>query len=183
MGTWKSTLTGFLLLSFSAFAQQPTEGPSSSHTTPTKTAEAAGPASAESSATQAVQPPPATVDQVVDRAIQREHALMNFLKARTPLLETYLQDLKPDPDLAAVPKDDHYFLGRIDLASVDRHDYLFKEPSFEKHLLGGFTKLFRSEYQPMGFSWMIFADRDDLDRKSTRLNSSHRLTSRMPSSA
>jgi len=111
---------------------------------------------------------------VVDRAIQREHALMNFLKARTPLVETYLQDLKPDPDLAAVPKDDHYFLGRIDLASVDRHDYLFKEPSFEKHLLGGLTKLFRSEYQPMGFSWMIFADRDDFGRIHYDFKYSHR---------
>ena len=36
--------------------------------------------------------------------------------------------------------------------------------SFEKNLLGGVTKMFKFEYQPMGFSWMIFADRDDFDR-------------------
>jgi hypothetical protein len=31
------------------------------------------------------------------------------------LVETYLQNLKPDAQLGAVPKEDHYFLGRLDL--------------------------------------------------------------------
>ena len=68
---------------------------------------------------------PTTMDQVVDRAIVREHALMDMLKNRTPLVETYLQNLKPDPQLGAVPSQDHYFLGRLDLGeTVDRRDYL-----------------------------------------------------------
>src|SRR5580704_6263791 len=106
-----------------------------------------------------------TMDQVVDRAIEREHSLMEMLKTRTPLVETYLQNLKPDPKLGPVPSEDHYFLGRLDLGqSVDRRDYLSKDESFEKNLLGGVTKMFKFEYKPMGFSWMIFADRDDFDR-------------------
>jgi hypothetical protein len=106
-----------------------------------------------------------TMEQVVDRTIQREHALMNLLRTRTPLVETYLQNLKRDSELGAVPKDDRYFLGRLDLATtVERRDYLSKDESFEKNLLGGFGKLFKLEYNPMGFSWMIFADRDDFDR-------------------
>ena len=40
---------------------------------------------------------PTTMDQVVDRAIEREHALITFLETRTPLVETYLQNLKLDP--------------------------------------------------------------------------------------
>jgi hypothetical protein len=105
------------------------------------------------------------MDQVVNLAIQREHALMSLLRSRTPLVETYLQNLQRDPQFGAVPKDDRYFLGRLDLAaSVERRDYLSKEESFEKSLLGGFTKLFKLEYNPMGFSWMIFADREDFDR-------------------
>jgi hypothetical protein len=35
----------------------------------------------------------------------------------------------------------------------------------EKHLLGEFTKKFKFQYQPLGFSWMIFADRADFDRQ------------------
>src|SRR5277367_6608974 len=62
--------------------------------------------------------PPTTMDQVVDRAIAREHALMEYLKNRTPLVETYLQNLQPDPVLGAVPKEDHYFLGRMDMGET-----------------------------------------------------------------
>src|SRR5579862_2528268 len=117
------------------------------------------------SAAKPVSSSPLTLDQVVDRMIQREHALMSFLRTRTPLVETYLQNLKRDPELGAAPKDDRYFLGRLDLSStVERRDYLSKDESFEKNLLGGMGKLFKLEYDPMGFSWMIFADRDEFDR-------------------
>src|SRR6476620_4816535 len=76
-----------------------------------------------------------TMDQVVDRAIKREHALMEMLKTRTPLVETYLQDLKFDPRVGPAPVQDHYFLGRMDLGErVDRRDYLSKDTSFENHL-------------------------------------------------
>ena len=44
----------------------------------------------------------------------------------------------------------------------------------EKRLLGGFTKLFKVQYQPLGFSWMIFADRDDFDRQHYDFRYDHR---------
>jgi hypothetical protein len=107
------------------------------------------------------------MDQVVDRAIEREHALMEMLKTRTPLVETYLQDLKFDPQVGPAPVQDHYFLGRMDLSErVDRRDYLSKDTSFERHLLGGFTKLYKLEYKPLGFSWMIYADRNEFNRQT-----------------
>src|SRR5215472_14464443 len=59
---------------------------------------------------------PVSVDQIVDQIIEREHALIQFLKNRTPVIETYLQDLTADAKLGAVPKDDYYFLSRLDLA-------------------------------------------------------------------
>src|SRR5229473_2232825 len=100
---------------------------------------------------------PKTMDQVVERIIAREHALMEMLKTRTPVVETYLQNLKPDPQLGPVPKEDHYFLGRMDMgADVDRRDYLSKDTSLQSHLLGGFTRLYKLEYKPVGFSWMIY---------------------------
>ncbi|HXM22990.1 MAG TPA: M48 family metalloprotease [Terriglobales bacterium] len=182
MRTWKWMLTAFLLITLSAMAQQTTDQSPSSNaapgaasqpaTTPAPTAQPAAPqpsnpASGQSAAapSPSAQAPPTTMDQVVDRAIEREHALMDMLKTRTPLVETYLQNLKPDPKLGAVPSQDHYFLGRLDLGqNVDRRDYLSKDESFEKNLLGGVSKLFKFEYKPMGFSWMIFVDREDFDR-------------------
>jgi hypothetical protein len=106
-----------------------------------------------------------TADQVIDRIIAREKALMEMLKTRTPVVETYLQDLKLDPQLGPVPKDDRYFLGKMDLTeSIDRKTFLNDE-NIQKHLLGGLTKFFKVQYQPLGFSWMIFADRNDFDRQ------------------
>ncbi len=107
------------------------------------------------------------MDQVVDRALEREHALMEMLKARTPFVETYLQDLKLRPQEGPAPVQDHYFLGRIDLSeSMDRRDYLAKDTSFESRLLGGFTRLFTFQYKPLGFSWMIYADRNNFNRQT-----------------
>jgi Peptidase family M48 len=107
---------------------------------------------------------PRTMDQVVDRAIAREHALLEMLKNRTPLMETYLQNLVNDTQLGPVPKEDHYFFGRMDLAESERQDYLSTETSFQSRMMGGVTKLFKFEYKPLGFSWMIFADRAEFDR-------------------
>jgi hypothetical protein len=111
-------------------------------------------------------PQPVTMDQVVDRFIEREHGLMKALSNRTPVVETYLQNLSADPQLGPVPSDDHYFLGRMDMGvSVDRKDYLKEQDKgMETRLMGGFNKLFKVQYQPMGFSWMVYADRADFDR-------------------
>jgi hypothetical protein len=118
---------------------------------------------------------PVSVDQVVDQVIEREHALMNYLKDRKPLVETYLQNLTPDTKLGAAPKEDHYFLARLDLGeSVDRRDYLSRQPHFQDMLMGGFTRLFRIQYQPIGFSWMMFVDRQNFDRNHYDFRYVHR---------
>ena len=112
-------------------------------------------------------PQPTTMDQVVDRFIEREHGLMKALSNRTPVVETYLQNLTADPQLGPVPSDDHYFLGRLDMGeTVDRKDYLKEQDKgMETRLMGGFNKLFKVQYQPIGFSWMVYADRTDFDRE------------------
>jgi hypothetical protein len=109
---------------------------------------------------------PVTMDQVVDRFIEREHDLMKALASRTPVVETYIQNLRADAQLGSVPSEDHYFLGRMDMGeTVDRQDYLKDDGhGMESRLMGGFQKLFKMQYQPLGFSWMVYADRSDFDR-------------------
>src|SRR5438105_3928295 len=99
----KSIFATSLLIALSALAQQTT--------TVTPAAEQTAPAAPQSPTVQPAIPAstapapsipapsaaaPTTMDQVVDRAIAREHALMEMLKTRTPLVETYLQNLKLD---------------------------------------------------------------------------------------
>ena len=156
MRIWPWVTVACLLLKLSANAQQ-----------------SANPAASASTAF--ASPPSATMDQVVDHAIEREHALIEMLKTRTPFVETYLQDLKFRPQEGPAPAQDHYFLGRMDLSEkMNRRDYLAKDTSFESRLLGGFARLFKFEYKPLGFSWMIYADRDDFNRRTYDFKYVHR---------
>ena len=157
-----------LVLSVSAGAQQTSDPaappsqpavatPSSTPPDTTTPGVSSTPAAVEQPATK----PPASIDQVVDRVINREQALINFLKGSTPLVETYLQNLKGDSKYETVPAQDHYFLGRLDVSSVvERRDYL----QMQESLWGGLSRPFRFRYEPLGFSWMIFADRTNFDR-------------------
>ncbi len=171
----KLVLISIALLTLGAFAQDtlpPVQSAVQSSSAPAATAQpTSAPSTPEPARVQAApaqpaaQPIPTTLDQVSDRIIERERGLIDFLKSRTPIVETYLQNLQWDPQLGPVPKDDRYFLGRVDLSeSIDRTSYL-KEDSMEKHMLGGLTKYFKIQYQPLGFSWMLFADRNDFDKQ------------------
>jgi hypothetical protein len=199
MRTWKWIFTAALLASMSAAAQQPADSqpsaqPSASDAKQTAqpaqpsapAPDAAPPAQDQPSQTQASQsqsaPPvaiplpeavaaPTTMDQVVNLFILREHGLIKMLSNRTPVVETYLQNLTADPQLGPVPSEDHYFLGRLDMGvTVDRKDYLKGDNDksgmsfMESRLLGGFHKLYKVQYEPVGFSWMVYADRTDFDR-------------------
>jgi hypothetical protein len=189
MRTWKWILTAALLASVSAAAQQSTESQQPAQagaaqnaatasaadgSSQAATAQTQGSQSSQSTATALAMPaPPApfaaptTMDQVVTLFIEHEHGLIKAMANRTPVVETYLQNLTADPQLGPVPSEDHYFLGRLDMGeTVDRKDYLKEEEKgMEARLLGGFHKLYKVQYQPIGFSWMVYADRTDFDRE------------------
>jgi len=186
----KWIVAGILLAALSASAQQPsnspTQAPPDGTVTAPETQPSANPGAPDGAATTpssqtsqsqqpattlpppaAALPQPTTMDQVVDRFIEREHGLIKALSTRTPVVETYLQNLSADPQLGPVPSEDHYFLGRMDMGeSVDRKDYLKEQDKgMQLRLMGGFQKLFKVQYQPLGFSWMVYADRTDFDRE------------------
>ena len=190
MRTWNCIFTAALLASMSAAAQQAAQSQpatpdaaqaaQSSQAADPATAQPAqaqpAPAQASQSATAAQTTPaapatvaaPTTMDQVVTLFIEREHGLIKALSNRTPVVETYLQNLTSDPQLGPVPSEDHYFLGRMDMGeTVDRKDYLKEEEKggMQARLLGGLQKLYKVQYQPLGFSWMVYADRTDFDRE------------------
>ena len=163
-------ILALLAVTMTAVAQQSASAPQNPQpVAATQPEQAAQPSQAQSGQAQSNLAPPTTMDQVIDRVIMREKELIKFLSLRTPIVETYLQNLIQDPQLGPIPQDDHYFLGRMDLSeSIDRSDYLKdkgKDEGMEKHLLGEFTKKFKFQYRPLGFSWMIFVDRDDFDRQ------------------
>ena len=58
------------------------------------------------------------MDQVLDAAIANERELAATLESHRPVVETYLQTVKPDPVMGVVPVRDNYFFGRLELAST-----------------------------------------------------------------
>jgi len=55
-------------------------------------------------------------DRVVDQVIQTEKEFPQTIRNFTPLVETYIQNLKPELELGTVPVSDQYLLGRLDLS-------------------------------------------------------------------
>src|SRR5438094_9724431 len=102
----KSICPTSLLIALSALAQQTTTvTPAAEQTAPSAPqSPTVQPAIAASTAPAPSIPAPSaaaptTMDQIVHRAISREDALMEMLKTRTPLGETYVQNLKLDNQL------------------------------------------------------------------------------------
>jgi len=110
----------------------------------------------------------ATFDQVVDRAIEREHFFIAQMKQLHPLVETYLQNLKTDKDLnVAVPASDVYFLGRLDMSSGSPDDLTFSSPGsgkLRKRIMEKISGKLFSMYLPLGFAQMAILD-EDFQRK------------------
>ncbi len=114
---------------------------------------------------------------VVQRAIAREKVLIRNIQLRTPIVETYIQDTRPDASLYEVPIDDHFMLSRIDF-SKGFFDQSYTPRSeaakrgFFKGSLGAITDLTKAlkldthfTYNPLGFTEMMFIDPSGFDTR------------------
>jgi hypothetical protein len=109
------------------------------------------------------------VDQVVDRIIGQEQAEMNSLRPYSPMVETYIQNLRGDKDLGTVPAGDKYFMGRAVLAKgIDLEPLTEGDSNLgtRKKILGGLGSIFSlsMEYLPRGFLQMIYIDTNGFDK-------------------
>jgi len=69
---------------------------------------------------------------LIDKAILREKEVIKTVKERAPLVETYIQNMKPDPVLSQVPESDQHFLARVDFSKViDDDEYKNNKGNFQ----------------------------------------------------
>ncbi len=107
-----------------------------------------------------------TLSQVLDKIVAQEQVEMQSLRQYSPLVETYIQNLRPDKHLGAAPDGDRYFLGRAELAKGVELEPLTRG-SATKHnkILGGLGSFFSTEFLPQGFLQMIYLDVYGFDRQ------------------
>ena len=120
---------------------------------------------------------PLTPDQevLVQKAIAQEKILIKNIQERTPLVETYIQDTRPDPKLYTIPVDDQYMLSRVDFGKTF-YDKAYQpreanaKHGFFKGSLAAITGLTtalgldkRFTYNPTGFMQMMFLDPTSFD--------------------
>ncbi|MGB6597729.1 MAG: M48 family metalloprotease [Candidatus Acidiferrum sp.] len=110
---------------------------------------------------------PRTMDQVIDRVITNENRLNQQIRQYSPLVETYIQNLKPDKDLGYVPAGDKYFLGRADFSKGVALVGLSDAQSKGKKIFGtvGNFFSFAMQFLPDGFLQMIFIDTNGFDKQ------------------
>ncbi|MGA3335273.1 MAG: hypothetical protein ABSC62_14030 [Terracidiphilus sp.] len=118
-----------------------------------------------------------TADQaaLVQRAIAQEKVLIKNIQLRTPLVESYIQDTRPDVKLYEVPVDDQYMLSRVDFGK-GFFDKTYEPKEEAKHgffkgsfaAISGLSKVLGLEkftYNPNGFMEMMFIDPSGFDQQ------------------
>jgi hypothetical protein len=115
---------------------------------------------------------------LVQRAIAREKVLIKNIQQRTPLVETYIQDTRPDVKLYQIPVSDTYMLSRVDFGKgffdkdyAARTDTSKDKKGFFKSSLESISGLGKAlglgksgvVYNTVGFTDMMFVDPSSFD--------------------
>ncbi len=104
--------------------------------------------------------PALTLNDVMDRVVEREHFFMAQMRHMHPLVETYLQDLKTDANGETIPIKDQYFLGRLDMTDGPEDTSFVGQPGFGHRMLTKLTGIYSLHYLPLGFAQMVVVDSD-----------------------
>jgi hypothetical protein len=110
---------------------------------------------------------PRTMEQVIDRVTNNENHLYGKMKEYSPLVETYIQNMKRDKDLGSVPAGDKYFLGKADFSKGVSLVSISDTNSKGKKIFMGIGNFFSfaMQYLPDGFLQMVFIDTNGFDRQ------------------
>ena len=110
---------------------------------------------------------PRTMEEVIDRVVVNENHLNQEIRKFSPLVETYIQNLKPDKALGFTPAGDKYFLGRADFSKGVNLVSLTDADTKGKKIFSGIGNFFSfaMQYLPDGFLQMIFIDTNGFDKQ------------------
>jgi hypothetical protein len=102
-------------------------------------------------------------NDVLDRVVQREHLFLAQMRHMHPMVETYLQNLRPDKNDGGgnfVAVGDQYYLGRLDMSDGPDDVSFIGQPGFGRRLVHKLTGVYSLHFLPMGFAQMVILDTD-----------------------
>ena len=106
------------------------------------------------------------LDQVIDRVVRQEAAFMEALHDYSPLVETYIQEMRADKELGMVPEHDQYFLAKADFSQGIRERVFVGADT--KHHAAFVSKIFSNpfamKYVDTGFLQGIILDTGGFDQ-------------------
>ena len=152
--------------------QQGQPSPTAQQGSPAPTAQQVSPATASDAAPSqpTIRPQqPLSAEAVLDRIIAQEQAEVGLVRQYSPLVETYIQYIRPDKTTGAAPDGDKYFLGRAEFSRGVDLMPLDKDAGLKHKVLGSWSAFFSSEFLPRGFLQMIFLDMNSFDRQHYRI--------------
>ncbi|HTD54486.1 MAG TPA: hypothetical protein VK670_03835 [Silvibacterium sp.] len=124
--------------------------------------------------TRYVPPTPLTPEQaaLVEKAVAREKATVKLIQKSTPVVQTYIQNMAPDPKLQTVPISDQYMVARVDFGKTfSANPYetrSAKSKGFFKgsmRFISDLSKSFQLSYSATGFMDMMFLDPVSFDQQ------------------
>jgi hypothetical protein len=109
---------------------------------------------------------------LVQKAIAAEKVTIKSIQQHSPLVQTYIQNMKGDAHLYAIPVSDQYMLQRVDFAK-GFYGKSYSAETASKHsmfkgsaeALLGLTKAFGVSFVPDGFLDMMFIDPTGFDQQ------------------
>ena len=116
---------------------------------------------------------PLTPDQqrLIQEAIAREKIIVTQVEKSTPVVQTYIQDMRPSRKLYQVPVHDQYMIGRVDFSKAfSNEQYAMRSQhhgffSGSFHFMSMLTKAFHLENSPTGFMAMMFIDPNEFNQQ------------------
>ncbi|HEY4011075.1 MAG TPA: hypothetical protein VGM11_13055 [Acidobacteriaceae bacterium] len=114
---------------------------------------------------------------LIDKSIAREAVVIKTLRQRAPIVETYIQNMRPDPVMGQIPDSDVHFLARVNFGKVINDEGYVQDKQenhgFLRHSLSYLTSLSGSlhlTYHESGFVQMLLVDSNSYNRQMYTFN-------------
>jgi hypothetical protein len=111
---------------------------------------------------------PSRLDEVLDAVVAHEQELPATLDRYRPLVETYVQTVRPDPLLGVQPIRDNYFFGRLEPPADAAAGSSENRPRAKRSrkTLSLFDDFASQTFKPESFARMLVLDRGEFDRRN-----------------